>query len=113
MDSNAASKRKSCPPDLHTHTICSYFKPKTPSIPLDIYHFGTIDTTNQSDDLNKLSEENHTCSSAVAMARQSYNARQRQKAPNTRPSTEPVTDSSPASAPTREEGEPLISVECM
>src|SRR6266436_141475 len=111
MDSHAASKCKSCPLDLHTHTICSYFKPKAPSIPPNIYHFGTIDTTNQSDDLNKLSEENRTRSSAVAMARQSYNARQCQKAPNTKPSTEPVADSSPASAPTREEGKPLISVE--
>src|SRR6266478_9516569 len=105
MDSNTASKCKSCPPDLHTRTICSYFKPKAPSIPLDIYHFGMIDTANQSDDLDKLSEENRTRSSAVAMARQSYNAQQCQKAPNTRPNTEPVADSSPASAPTREEGE--------
>ena len=113
MDSSAASKCKSCPPDLHARTICSYFKPKAPSIPSDIYHFGTIDTTNQLDDLNKLLEENCTHSSAVAMARQSYNARQRQKAPNIRPSTEPVADLSPAPAPTREEGEPLISVERM
>src|SRR6266403_700943 len=101
MDSSAASKCKSCPPDLHTRTSCSYFKPKTPAIPLDIYHFGTIDTTNQSDDLNKLSEENRTRSSAVAMARQSYNARQHQKVPNTRPSTEPVADPSPVPAPTK------------
>src|SRR6266478_8084030 len=113
MDSNTTSKCKSCPLDPHALTICSYFKPKAPSIPLNIYHFGTIDTTNQSDDLDKLSEENRTCSSAVAMARQSYNARQRQKAPNTRPNTEPVADLSPASAPTREEGELLISVERM
>src|SRR6266478_4835088 len=103
MDSNTASKCKSCPPDLHARTICSYFNPKAPSIPPDIYHFGTVDTTNQSDDLNKLLEENRTRSSAVAMARQSYNARQHQKVPNTRPSTEPVADSSPTSAPTREE----------
>src|SRR6266478_4177857 len=101
MDSNTASKCKSCPPDPHTRTICSYFKPKAPSIPPDIYHFGTINTTNLSDDRNKLSEENHTRSSAVAMARQLYNAQQHQKAPNTRPSTEPVADPSPVPAPTK------------
>src|SRR6266478_1765848 len=113
MDSNATSKCKSCPPDLHTRTICSYFKPKVPSIPPNIYHFGTIDTTSLLDNPNKLLEDNHARSAAVAMARQSYNARQCQKAPNTRPSTEPIADSSPTPAPTREEGEPLISVECM